>query len=200
MNAPKTLLALSGADTTPSSFSNSVIVLVDCQQEYVDGALPLPDVRAALDEVALLLEKAREAEAPVIHIAHKGQTGGVFDRSEGGKGAFAAQAIPVQGERVIEKSLPNAFAGTTLKAEIDKTGKNDIILAGFMTHMCISSTARAALDLGYRTTVISDACATRDLPGLKGEVISARQIHQISLAGLADRFSILVSSADDILR
>ena len=36
-----------------------------------------------------------------------------------------------------------------------RAGRNTLILAGFMTHMCISASARAALDLGYQTTVIA---------------------------------------------
>ena len=42
-------------------------------------------------------------------------------------------------------------------------GVKKLVLAGFMTHMCVSSTARAALDLGFQTTVPADASATRDL-------------------------------------
>ncbi len=198
MSELKTLLSLSGADTSSSSYGKSVIVLVDCQQEYIDGALPLPGVEAALEEVSKLLDRARTAGAPIIHIAHKGQVGGVFDRSEGGKGAIAETASPEAGEFVVEKGLPNAFAGTDLADKIRETGRSEIILAGFMTHMCISSTARAALDLGFRTTIVSKAAGTRDLPRPDGGVVSAAELHAVSLAGLADRFSIIVETAQDI--
>lgn len=198
MALPKTLLSMAGADLTPSSFSNSALVVIDCQQEYVDGALPLVGVEDALIEVARLLERARQCDTPIFHIAHKGQKGGVFDREEGGKGAFAQQAMPLEGETVIEKSLPNAFAGTNLEPALKDCGRSEIIICGFMTHMCVNSTARAGLDLGYRTTVVTKACATRDLPGLSEDVISANVIHEASLAGLADRYSILVASAKAI--
>jgi len=198
MVLPKTLLAMSGADLTPSSLSSSVVVVIDVQQEYVDGALVLIGVDDALVEVAKLLEKARKSGTPVIHIAHKGQKGGVFDTEEGGKGAFAALAAPQKGEVVVEKGLPNAFAGTNLLEKIEGIGRKELIICGFMTHMCVNSTARAALDLGYRTTIVSQACATRDLPNLNGGVISAAQLHEASLIGLSDRYSIVVSSSDDI--
>ena len=92
---------------------------------------------------------------------------------------------------MIEKGLPNAFAGTLLLEALEKTARKELILAGFMTHMCISSTARAALDLGYRVTIDASACGTRALPGRSGETILAGQVHEVALAELADRFAIL---------
>ncbi|MEH6403140.1 MAG: cysteine hydrolase family protein [Sneathiella sp.] len=198
MGLPKTLLALAGADLTPSSLSSSILVIVDAQQEYVDGALILTGVDEALMEIAKLIERARKNGTPIIHIAHKGQKGGVFDREEGGKGAFAALAAPKDDEVIIEKSLPNGFSGTNLSEEIEGIGRKELIICGFMTHMCVNSTARAALDHGYRTTIVSKACATRDLPNLEGGIIGAAQLHDASLIGLTDRYSIVVSSSDEI--
>lgn len=63
-----------------------------------------------------------------------------------------------------------------------------------MTHMCVSSTARAALDLGLRTTIAADACATRDLPDGSGGALSARAVHEVALAELSDRFAIITQS------
>ena len=60
-----------------------------------------------------------------------------------------------------------------------------------MTHMCVSSTARAALDLGLRVTIAGDACATRDLPDGRGGTLAARTIHEVALAELSDRFALI---------
>ena len=95
---------------------------------------------------------------------------------------------------MIEKELPNSFAGTDLKARLDAIDRKNIVLAGFMTHMCVSSTARAALDLGLRTTIAADACATRDLPDGRGGTLDARTIHEVALAELSDRFAIIAPS------
>lgn len=187
----QTLLQMAGADTSPPSLSDTVVIIIDAQGEYVDGKLVLPGVTPALENIAILLAKARELSVPVIHIQHRGSAGGLFDP---GTSAFdfAAQAKPVAGETVIQKGLPNAFAGTSLKAELDVLGAQTLVLAGFMTHMCVSSTARAALDLGFATVVVSDASATRDLPATDGEgVVSAADLHRSELAALSDRFSIV---------
>jgi nicotinamidase-related amidase len=67
-----------------------------------------------------------------------------------------------------------------------------------MTHMCVSSTARAALDLGYGCTVVGNACATRDLPDGHGGVVSAAELHRVELAALRDRFAVVVDGAADL--
>jgi nicotinamidase-related amidase len=191
MNGPKTLLQMAGAPLDPGKFSESAVVVIDAQNEYVNGKLPLPGVNAALDNIAILLKAARAAGAPVVHVQHKGRAGGLFDP---GADSFklAPQAAAQSGEAIVEKPLPNAFAQTNLQDVLSKTGKKSLIVAGFMTHMCVSSTVRAALDLGYRTTVVADAAATRDLPDpTGGPALPAAELHRAALAGLADRFAIV---------
>ncbi len=195
MPEPKTLLALSGADLTPSRLSAATLVLIDCQMEYVDGALALPGVGPALESAGRLLGRAREAGTPVVHIVHKGQPGGPFDL-EAERGQIAPQVAAENGETVISKGLPNGFAGTDLHATLQALGRKELIFGGFMTHMCVSSSVRAALDLGYRATLVAGAAATRDLPLPGGGVIDAKSLHNASLAALADRFAIIVPDAD----
>jgi nicotinamidase-related amidase len=191
---PKTLLELAGVTPTPSRFADAAVVVIDAQREYVDGLVPLAGVGAALDEIERVLERARAAGAPVIHIKHRGRAGGAFDPGAPG-GQIAAQAMPVAGEPVVEKALPNAFAGTDLKARIDATAKTEIVIVGFMTHMCVEATARAALDLGYKTTVIAAATATRDLPDpVGGDGIAAAEVQRNALAALNDRFAVVVKN------
>ncbi|WOH79218.1 cysteine hydrolase family protein [Bradyrhizobium sp. BEA-2-5] len=190
MTSAKTLMQLAGIDLTPPRLGDSCLVLIDIQNEYCAGPLALPDANPAIARATALLARARESGVAIIHIAHKGQPGSLFDRS-GERGAIVAPLAPRPGEIVIEKQLPNAFAGTDLNAQLAATGRKELVLAGFMTHMCVSSTARAALDLGLRTTIAADACATRDLPDGRGGTLDARTIHEVALAELSDRFAII---------
>ena len=185
----KTLLEMAGADLTPPKLAQAVLIVIDAQNEYVDGKLPLPGAKPALANIARLLSKARADGGRIIHVQHRGRAGGAFD-PEGRGFAIADEAAPIAGEAVIEKPLPNSFAGTSLNNSLASMGVKRLVLAGFMTHMCVSSTARAALDLGYQTTVVADACATRDLPAAGGG-IAAADLHRAELAALADRFSIV---------
>jgi nicotinamidase-related amidase len=189
MGEAKTLLQMAGAKPMPAKLSDAVVIIIDAQNEYVSGRLPLVGVNAALARLADLLTAARAAGAPIIHVAQRGRPGGLFD-PESPNFQFAAQAMPRPGEAVVEKPLPNAFAKTDLDAKLQATGKKAMVIAGFMTHMCVSATTRSALDHGYTVTVASDAVATRDLPDpLGGPDLPAAQVNRAALAELADRFA-----------
>jgi nicotinamidase-related amidase len=195
MPAPRTLLEMAGADLSPPRLSAACLVLIDLQNEYVAGPIAVPDAGAAIANTARLLARARSSGTAIFHVAHAGRPGGLFDRTAE-RGAIVAALTPQAGEPVVEKQLPNAFAGTDLQTRLAATGRKEIILAGMMTHMCISSTARAALDLGLRVTIDADSCATRDLPDGRGGTIRAATVHDVALAELADRFAIIARGHD----
>ena len=195
MPEPKTLLQMVGAPAAPARLSTAALVMIDCQREYVDGRLALPGIGSALAEGARLLAAAREAGTPVVHVVHHGPPGGGLFDPQGDYADIAPEVAPEAGEPRIVKSKPNAFAGTTLDEVLKGLDRTELIVAGFMTHMCVSSTVRAALDLGYRCTVVDGAAATRDLPDGRGGVVPAEALHRASLAALADRFAVVVADA-----
>jgi nicotinamidase-related amidase len=196
MSGAKTLLQMAGASPLPAKLGEAALVIIDAQNEYVTGKLPLDGVSVALDSIASLLKAARASGAPVIHVVHRGRPGGLFD-PESDAFMIAPQAAALAGETIIEKTLPNSFAGTNLQAVLEAIGRKSLVIAGFMTHMCVSATARSALDHGYNATVVSDAAATRSLPDpLGGADIPAAQLHRTALAELADRFAVIARVSD----
>ncbi|MEH3144629.1 MAG: isochorismatase family protein [Methylobacterium frigidaeris] len=186
MSEPTTLLQRAGLSLGPARLAEATLIVIDAQAEYAaGGGLPLTGIEAALERLADLLARARAAGAPVVHVVHRGRPGGLFDGAGAG---ILARAAPRPGEAVVAKALPNAFTGTDLAVHLTRHGRRDLVLAGFMTHNCVSATARAALDLGYRTTVAADATATRDLPDpLGGRPLDAGTLQRATLAALADR-------------
>lgn len=194
MTLPKTLLQMAGASPAPHPLAESALLLIDLQNEYRDGKLPLPGVEAAVGEAANLLEKARAAGRPVIHVRHCGRVGGAFDPSTAAF-SIVAELTPREGESIVDKTLPNAFAKTSLATTLEGLGVNKLIVAGFMTHMCVSSTVRAALDLGLGCTLVAAACATRDLPDGQGGVVAAAELQRAEMAALSDRFATIAADA-----
>ena len=193
---PKTLLELAGVTPAPPPLSQAAVVIIDAQHEYVDGKLPLVGVAAALKEIGELLKRARALQAPVIHIQHQGRPGGAFGPDTPGF-EIAAPAAPAPGEAVVHKALPNAFASTDLASRLAALKKPNVILVGFMTHMCVEATARAAIDFGLKATVVASATATRDLPDpLTGATVTAAEVQRNALAALNDRFATIVASVD----
>jgi nicotinamidase-related amidase len=198
MNAtmPQTLLQMRGLSIAPARLSQSALVIIDAQGEYRSGRIALPGIDPALAHIAEVLARARAAGTPIFHVAQIGQAGTLFDPGTE-RGAILPQAAPIAGEPVIMKRLPNGFAGTELHERLQQSGRNNLLVAGFMTHMCVSASVRAALDLGYHTTVIADATATRALPAPDGGApISSDAVHRTALAELADRFAAVVASAE----
>lgn len=184
-------MEMAGVTAAPSRLSQAAVVVIDAQREYVDGKLPLVGVQTALSEIAALLARARALASPIIHIQHRGRPGGAFGPDTAGY-PIAEAAAPRPGEPVVQKTLPNSFAGTDLKAQLDAVGKKELIIAGFMTHMCVEATARAAIDLGLKATVVAAATATRDLPDpLTGDTVLAAEVHRNALTALNDRFAII---------
>jgi nicotinamidase-related amidase len=195
-----TLASFAGSSQIPSQPRDSVLLFIDGQREYTSGRVPLAGIDLAVEEGARLLDFARSWRMPVIHVIHHGRPGGALFDPHGEGAQFIAALAPRAGEIVLSKSLPNAFAGTELATRIRDTGRREIVIAGFATHMCVSATARAALDHGLRSTVVAAATATRDLPhALREGVMPAAWLQRATLAALADRFSVVVQDTGALL-
>lgn len=192
--AAKTLRELTGADQTPAALAESTVILVDYQNSYTRGEMELEGWDAALDAAAGLLAKAREAGATVVHVQHDGGKGSLYD-IEAEIGAICDRVAPVAGEKVVVKTAPNSFVGTDLGAIVDAAGHSDVVIAGFMSHMCVTFTAEGAFLRGNQPTVVADACATRPLRSVVGEV-SAAELHRSAFATIGDLYGVVVPNTD----
>lgn len=191
MTEHPTLRALTGLSAEPPSLAESTLILIDCQNTYTGGVMELDGVQAALDEAAALLERARVAGIPIIHIQHDAGPGSPYDvRTE--IGAIVDRVAPRADEPVVVKNFPNSFIGTALDQLLKKRSAANLVLAGFMTHMCVNSTARGAFNLGYAPTVVASATATRPVVALGSEV-PAVEMQRASLAAMADLFAAIVA-------
>lgn len=174
----------------------TALLLIDLQQGYFTGGkLFIPDGEQAAANAARLLCWARRAGIVVAHIQHKAmKADSPLFAPHSPDIDFHELVKPATGETIVSKHLPSSFSGTELQKELNGRGIEALILCGLMTHMCVDSTARAALELGYKVIVAADACASRDLPDPNGTAtIDHKVVHQTALAALGDRFA-------DILR
>jgi nicotinamidase-related amidase len=171
------------------------LVIVDIQQDYFPGgAHPLEGPEAAAQAARRLLESFRGAGDPVVHVRH------VWDEDEatfmrpGTAGVeFHPEVAPLAAETVITKEHPNGFRETVLEQELRALGVETLVVCGMMTSMCVDATVRAAVDLGFETTVAHDACATCDLE-FDGKSVPAAAVHAAFLAALADGYAAVLST------
>ncbi|MFF2235863.1 isochorismatase family protein [Streptomyces anulatus] len=189
-----TLRELNGFDATPAALAGSTLILVDYQNTYTRGVMELDGWQDSLDAAARLLARAREAGTEVVHVINDGGEGTPYDiRAEIGR--IHPAVAPADGETVVVKKAPDSFHGTDLGEHVPKGG--DVIIAGWMTHMCVAFTAQGAFLRGNRPTVVADACATRSLP-VAGTDLDARQVHLGALATIGDLYGVVVPTQESL--
>jgi nicotinamidase-related amidase len=197
MTASKTLREITGLGHVPGTIGTSALILIDCQNTYREGVMQLEGVEPALIECQRLLARYRDAGRPVIHIQHDAGAGTPYDVAAR-IGAISDIVAPKSGEPIVTKNYPSSFEKTNLDEVLQGLGVKNLTLVGFMTHVCVNSTARAAFNRGYRATVVGNATATRSLPNPTGGVVPAKELHNASLTALHDMFAVVVPRAEDI--
>jgi len=173
------------------------LVIVDIQRDYFPGGrMPLDGPEAAAEKAAQVLGVFRESGEPVFHVQHLSPAGAGF-LEEGSDGAEIADAVaPVGDEVVVRKRAPNAFLRTDLEQRLRDLGVDEVVVVGMMTSMCVDATTRAGADLGFRMTLVPDACAA---PALEhdGRRVAAPDVHASFVAALG-QFYATVTPADRI--
>ena len=178
---------------------NAVLIIIDAQNEYRTGRLPLQNVDAAIQEIVRLHVWANANGIPVINVQHVKPAGSPLFAKGSNADAIVPELTPAAGEPVIAKTMPNSFAKTNLDEVLTPLNRKQLIVTGFMTHMCVDSTARAATERGYQVFIPASATADRAIPAPDGELVSSEDIKRASLTALNDAFAWVVPSVDDLI-
>jgi nicotinamidase-related amidase len=179
----------------PLAVERTALLLIDYQQAYRSGPLALPGEAAASAVARRLRDWAGRIGQAVIHVHHRLPAGApLFAEGTPAVEALAGLA-PGAGETLIVKRQPSAFAGTGLADRLRRDGVGQLLIAGYMTHNCVDSTAREAFHRGWPVGIVADACATRDLAAADGRPLAAATVQAAVLAGLADRIAEVVDYA-----
>ena len=177
------------------------LILIDIQNDYFTGGnMELVGMEQAAHNAGLLLQKFREENFPIIHIQHISKRPGATFFLPNTKGVeIHISVAPQPGEVVVEKYFPNSFRDTDLLNILKKSGVEEVVICGAMSHMCVDATTRAAFDFGFKCTLIEDACATRNLE-YKGTIVEASKVHAAFIAALAFPYAKVISAHEFIRR
>jgi nicotinamidase-related amidase len=175
----------------------TALLLVDIQKEYFPGGkVPLKGPEEASLNARRLLDSFRETGRPVVFIQHMNTRAGAATFLPGSQGSEIHPNIqPQAGECIIQKHFPNSFRETSLLEYLRGQAVEQLVICGMMTHMCIDTTTRAAVDLGFPCLIAGDACATRDLT-YDGQTVPAEQVHAAFLAALNGMFGKVLKTSE----
>jgi biuret amidohydrolase len=72
------------------------------------------------------------------------------------------ELLPLEGEPIIEKSTKSSFRFTDLELILRNQGRDQLLVTGVTTDVCVTTTMRDGNDLGYACCLLSDCCASAD--------------------------------------
>lgn len=172
-------------------------IAVDIQNDYFPGGkFPLDGMEKAAARAQAVLDAARARGDLIVHVRHESADTSAPFFHPGSEGANINPAAAPQGDEiVVTKNHVNAFKDTGLHSVLQDNEIDEVVIVGAMSHMCIDAATRAASDLGYQTTVIADACATRDLE-FQGTTVPAAQVHAAMMSGLAFGYATVTEAKD----
>jgi nicotinamidase-related amidase len=175
--------------------ADTALLIIDIQNDYFPGgAMELEGADAAGAKAAAALKHFRAKGMPIVHIRHLSVRPGSTFFLPDTKGAEIHASVEPQGsEPVINKNFPNSFRATPLQDRLTGLNVKNLVVAGMMTHMCVDASVRHAADLGYKITLLGDACATR-AQKISGETVPARQVHLAFLAALNGFYAKVIDS------
>lgn len=147
--------------------------------------------------IASLLEKYRAGPhngKNIVHVAHVTPSGAPVFTPDTPLAKIFSELEPKAGEKVVHKQAVSSFVGTDLKEYLDSLGDvgKKVVLTGYMAHVCVSTTARAAADQGLDVILAQDAIGDRDIPG----GLDGQQLTDIVLRELGDAFGTVVQGIE----
>ncbi|MEH6416103.1 cysteine hydrolase family protein [Pseudomonas sp. CGJS7] len=192
-----TIRAMSGATPlTGLDRASTALIVIDFQNEYFNGKMPIPDGEKAMANAQRLIEFADKQKLPVFQIQHIAPAGSAVFAIDGETVKFHPKMQPRAHDTVVQKRNVSVFAGTDIDRQLKARGIKTVVIAGLMTHACVAGAARDAAPLGYQVLVASDASATRAIARVDGDTIDKDSLHRAALAEIEDTFGDVMTTAD----
>jgi nicotinamidase-related amidase len=159
----------------------SALVVIDVQNEYFTGRLPVSYPSGSLENILTAMDAASARELPVIVVQHSSARpdARTFKRGTPEWDLHPSVAARPR-DLLIEKHLPGSFTGTELEAWLRTHDVDRIVITGYMTQMCCDTTARQAIHAGIGVDFLSDATGTLDISNAAGAV-TAQDLHRAIL-------------------
>jgi nicotinamidase-related amidase len=124
------------------------LIMIDHQSQMAFATKSIDPVQLR-NNAALVAKAAKEFKVGTIltTVAEKSFSGPMFDE--------ITSVFP--GQVAIDRTTMNTWEDERIAVEVNRLGKDKIVLAGLWTSVCIVGPALSALDQGFEVYVITDA-------------------------------------------
>ena len=176
---------------------DTAFLLIDVQKAFNHKSWGKRNNPAAENNITALLTKFREKKFLIIHVQHTSKkSASLFHLSQNGV-KFMDFALPKDSEKVFQKKVNSAFIGTNLNEFLKLKKINSLVVVGFTSDHCVSTSVRMASNLGFQVFLVSDATATFNR--IKNDInYEAETIHEINLVSLHREFATVLATKDVI--
>jgi nicotinamidase-related amidase len=161
--------------------AKSALLVIDVQQGLCEGRWAAFEAQQrVIERPNALARAARSAGAPVIFVQHEEDDGLVYESAAW----QLARGLDVQpGDQRLRKRASDAFHQTPLHEMLQARGIQRLVICGLQSELCVDSTVRRALALGYAVTLVGDAHSTIDTDTLSAAQVIAHHNRALSDIG-----------------
>jgi nicotinamidase-related amidase len=182
----------------PDFETDTALIVLDVQKAIDDPKWNSKNNPGYADVIAKLLAEFRAKNLPVIHVRHEEANPASTFYANGPGQPFKNEALPIDGETIITKSVNCAFIGTDLEHHLRNRGIKRLIFTGVVIHNSMDVSIRAAHCLGFDCHLPLDATTAIDVTDANGKRFDAQTVFDLYAAVLASEYCSLTQSPDVI--
>lgn len=177
------------------------LLVVDVQNDYDGGGLAIrhPPFRDSLANILHAMDAAAIRRVRTVVVRHVAPPGSPIFAADGEGGALHPEIAARPRDRLVEKTLASAFAGTDLEQWLRAEAIDTLTIVGFMTHNCVLSTIIQAAHSGFSVEFLSDAGGSLPYANSAGHA-SAEEIHRVVSVVLQSGFAAVLGTREWIER
>jgi nicotinamidase-related amidase len=174
------------------------LIIIDVQNEFsANGKRPVPDHLAVIEVISRQVKKARANGTPIAWVRHFNQP---HESPAFVPGTWGAEFTPGLGpksefihETEFKKDVYGAFTGTNIGNWLKALRVDEVLIMGFYTHGCVSTTAREAITAGLQVYIPASATGACDMHHeILGEQ-TADEVRRSALLHLANMGAVIIA-------
>ncbi len=144
------------------------LIVIDAQNEFSqNGKRPVPNYLSAVEVIACRVEQARNEGRPIAWVKHfnrQGESPAFIKGTWGSEfyNGFGPQAGNNM-EMEFQKDVYGAFTGSEIGSWLTTLDVESVLIVGFYTHGCVSTTARESIMAGLQVSIDPNGTGACDM-------------------------------------